>query len=401
MEPIRHSIEVDPWEELVSRTETNRILIQIVDSIEISDSVYETAERRYQDFGSWLGRNESLCAPYRPHICPQGSFRLGTVIRPIHQGAEYDLDLGCNLEEGYLKGGDTQEALKALIGAEVEQYRIFRRIVEPKVEKHRCWRLPYTDELKFHLDIVPCVPESSDQRRIIRESMMGAGLAKAIAETIDELTMSITDDRHPRYRVVTQDWYVSSPEGYARWFESRMRLASSFLEKRLLEVRAAKVDDLPAFRWKTPLQRCVQLLKRHRDVMFADNLELAPISIILTTLAARLYNGESDLTEALRSYVDGMEQIISRTAPRIPNPVNPREDFADKWNSAEGRRLRLEDNFHAWLSQVRADLTALESSRDPDFWVERVEKRFAAKLNVQEVRALFGFPTPIVRPAKT
>ena len=37
---------------------------------------------------------------------------------------------------------------------------------------------------------------------------------------------------------------------------------------RLVESRAyAKVDDVPPYEWKTPLQRSIQIMKRHRDVM--------------------------------------------------------------------------------------------------------------------------------------
>jgi hypothetical protein len=35
---------------------------------------------------------------------------------------------------------------------------------------------------------------------------------------------------------------------------------------------------------KTPLQQAVQILKRHRDMMFADDPEHKPISVIITTL---------------------------------------------------------------------------------------------------------------------
>ena len=37
------------------------------------------------------------------------------------------------------------------------------------------------------------------------------------------------------------------------------------------------------------LRRSIQLTKRHRDVYFASNVTLAPISIILTTLTAQSY----------------------------------------------------------------------------------------------------------------
>ena len=56
----------------------------------------------------------------------------------------------------------------------------------------------------------------------------------------------------------------------------------------------ATIEEVPTYELKTPLQRAIQLLKRHRDVMFADNPEVAPISMILTNLSGRAYNGEEE-----------------------------------------------------------------------------------------------------------
>lgn len=44
------------------------------------------------------------------------------------------------------------------------------------------------------------------------------------------------------------------------------------------------------------LQRIVQILKRHRDIMFNGD-EDKPISIIITTLASRAYRGETNLSK--------------------------------------------------------------------------------------------------------
>src|SRR6266850_7912330 len=98
---------------------TCRITEEIVASVEIPESAYEKAEARYKDLGEWFGRPEAQCAEYDPHIFPQGSFRLGTVVR----SEEYDLDFGCRLLRGISKSTHTQKELKALVGADIEEYR--------------------------------------------------------------------------------------------------------------------------------------------------------------------------------------------------------------------------------------------------------------------------------------
>jgi len=141
----------------MSDSNRHRIVEAIAGTIEIPDSAYETAEARYKDIGNWFGRPDSHCGHFEPHILPQGSFRLGTVNRPLDENAAYDLDLSCKLESGVTKETSTQEELKNLVGLDVESYRNARGIREPKKEKYRCWRLIYADQLSFHMDIVPCV----------------------------------------------------------------------------------------------------------------------------------------------------------------------------------------------------------------------------------------------------
>src|SRR3972149_3460105 len=119
------------------------LLTNMTELIELPESAYQKAKDRYEDIGEWLGRDESLCKDKDPHIFPQGSFRLGTAIRPLEEDEAYDLDLACKLREGINKGSLTQETLKNLVGHEIETYRTARGIKTQKEEKHRCWRLEY------------------------------------------------------------------------------------------------------------------------------------------------------------------------------------------------------------------------------------------------------------------
>lgn len=377
-------------------TVKNDIIEAIGQTIDIPDKAYETAEKRYEDLASWFARRESHCGGFEPHISPQGSFRLGTVVRPLDETDEYDLDLGCQLERGITKQSHTQHDMKTLVGRDVESYRVARRIEEAKEEKNRCWRLHYADQMKFHLDIVPCIPETAPNRGAIREAMIQAGVSEGLARVVADLSVSITDLRRPNYRTLSIDWPISNMEGYARWFESRMKLAARLLEKRAFEARAATIDELPAYKWKTPLQRSVQLLKRHRDQMFADNPDGQPISVIITTLAALAYRGEADIYEALRRILSEMENYVRPTRPRVPNPLNPAEDFADKWHTAEGRRLRLEENFRAWLAQAKADFELVSMANDADFIAEQAQAKFGTRINTAELRGKLGLQFPHV-----
>ena len=366
--------------------EQKRVVIDnMVKLLELPDSAYDKARKRYEDLGDWFDRDESAVSGNNPHIFPQGSFRLGTAIRPLDESEEYDLDLACKLRDGISKDSHTQETLKKLIGIELEAYRKARGIKNELEPKHRCWRLEYQDDLSFHMDIVPCIPADENRRKAILESIRKTGLDEYVAGSASQTTISITDDRHEGYKHICDDWNISNPEGYAKWFEYRMNPQ----QPRIL-LEKAQVDGVPLFKKKTPLQRVIQILKRHRDNWSKDNPDLKPISIIITTLAARAYNGETDIVAALGNVLEKMGGLVSPSKPRVPNPVDPEEDFADRWYRQDCLHLRLEEHFNAWLLQARTDFQHITSTTDTEFLCEHIEEKFSLRVNESELKKQLG-----------
>lgn len=352
------------------------ILEELVDKLDLPEIAYDKAKSRYEDLGNWFNRKDSKFSDYDVHIFPQGSFLLGTATRPVNEEDEYDLDLACKLRIGISKFSHTQKQFKNMVGEELEAYRKARGIIEPLVEKHRCWRLEYHDDISFHLDIVPAIPLDELNKSILFESMNSRGLSETIAKGASEKALSITDDRNPNYTIISNEWNVSNPEGYYTWFIER----NSLTEGGYILLEKAQVDSVPLYKQKTPLQRCIQILKRHRDIMFNDN-ESKPISIIITTLAAKAYNGESNMYVALSNILEKMPSMIGRHSPRVPNPVNPEEDFADRWSMVECSHLSLEDNFMIWLQQAQKDLNSITTSTDPESLTESINKSFSVSIN--------------------
>lgn len=369
---------------------SNKILKKILEGIELPESTYDTAKKRYEDIGVWFQRPDSSCVEYSPNTFSQGSFRLGTVIKP-EEGEEYDLDLGCNLTENLTKADLSQKELKKIIGDELELYRKYRAIKKGLDEKKRCWRLEYTDSLSFHMDVVPCIPENETLRAKLKNRMVeSTRLDEELADKVSSLAVSITDNQDVGYAVKTEDWRVSNPEGYARWFVSRMKIAQSFLTERASIFNKDSIDDLPYYQWKTPLQSVVQLLKRHRDTMFKDDEDSKPISVIITTLAGHAYNGETDLVSALDNILNNMGKLINNNIPRVPNPVNPEEDFADKWYSPEHASLNLEGNFNRWLMQAKSDFAAICSKENTNAIVQAADRGLAVRLDNSLIEDALG-----------
>jgi len=364
----------------------NELLKQLLEVVELPDSAYEKTVKRYTDVSEWLNRPESNCKDYDPHIFPQGSFSLGTAINPVNENEEYDLDIACKLRNGITKTTHTQFQLKSIIGTEMELYRIARQIQTPCIEKHRCWRLAYKDELSFHMDIVPGIPETELRRNQIFEALQRAGENNAIASEIIKLSMSITDDRKPEYKTISNDWEISNPEGYSYWFQMKMRNVSNNTRN----VVEAKIDNIPMYKRKTPLQRCIQLLKRHRDQWCVGFEDCKPISIIITTLAAKAYEGQQDLYSAISGILSNMGNYVNVSMPRVPNPTNPSEDFADKWNTPEGKKLQLEENFWRWLKQAQVDFDAICSCSDEKRMQSILESQFKVYIKPEQITEIIG-----------
>lgn len=116
-------------------------------------------------------------------------------------------------------------------------------------------------------------------------------------------------------------------------------------------------------RARLPLQYVVQLLKRYRDVLFQGDPEIAPISIIITTLAALAYRGEGTITECLFGVLERMPNFVEQRGAvfAIPNPVQPSENFADRWHGD----ARKQAAFLRWLDAAgKLGRTLQSASRD-------------------------------------
>jgi Second Messenger Oligonucleotide or Dinucleotide Synthetase domain len=331
------------------------LLGKISEDLDIPPDAYALAVAAYEQVGNWLGQDdnsETCLAEYQPKLYPQGSFRLGTIIRPLGR-ADYDVDLVCRLEIG--KEQTTQKELKHLVGDRLKNNQEYEKILK---EGRRCWTL--LPNKLFHMDVLPSVPD----RQKHPESIF------------------ITDKELLR-------WQLSNPIGYADWFKERMK--TQFEEQRMILAKATGVDieKIPDWQIRTPLQRVIQLLKRHRDIRFQKDLDDKPISIIITTLAAKAYKGETDIVEALLSVTPRMKEYIEEQDGifYVCNPVNKNENFADKWKDYPERQ----EKFFGWLDKVVEDMekalkgqstTILAKSLSEGFGEDVVQKAFGAYGNL-------------------
>src|SRR5229473_21770 len=120
---------------MIENSAVNTLLQSIVKAIEIPRSYYEKAIARHRSLGEWLCRPESKVAIFQPSVVSQGSFRYGTVNRPLLATDKYDLDNVTTLV--IAKTALSQKNLKQLYGAEVKEYAKAHNISDPVEERNR------------------------------------------------------------------------------------------------------------------------------------------------------------------------------------------------------------------------------------------------------------------------
>ena len=343
-------------------------------SLDITESQFDTVVRSYRAVGDWLAKSDSSLAPYKPIIRPQGSFLLGTMVRPINENDDLDIDLVCELTGKHPLWD--QYALKHKVGGRLKDNDTYKKMLEE--EGRRCWTLRYSDDANYHMDVLPCLV--ANDYKVVMERAFST--SEYSTQEADKLAIRITDKESDNYKYDTcpENWMKSNPFGYAHWFIYRASLGDT----RRMSLLYESVKPVPSYQKnKSVLQKAVQILKRHRDVMF-DGDEDKPISIIITTLAAQAYRGEASITEALQTIIENMKYFIrdeidpqtGKIFKKIENPVNPEENFADKWKEHPQRQT----NFYNWLEAVRRDVSLIIQQRGLHVIAESMHRPFGKQV---------------------
>lgn len=318
------------------------ILAEVCSALQLSPTQYKDAKQKYEAVGDWLARCPRLGA-LKPEVYPQGSVAIGTTVKPRQQD-EFDVDLVIQVASAEAD----PHRLYELVASRLEETDRYRPMVE---RKNRCIRLNYTGDI--HLDALPAKP--------------------APGATNGEI---LVPDRE------LSDWSDSNPRGYAAWFLAKAE--GLYFEARKRAEPLPEPEDADD---KPPLKRAVQLLKRRRDLVFDGGEGVAPRSIVLTTLAARMYAGQLAVSTTLLDVVANIRRLTQETSGIlvVPNPQNEAENFAEKWNAHSYRLfVRFIDDFHQDLQRL-ARLQGLSVVSDElsglfgEEYVEKAMNRFSER----------------------
>jgi len=352
------------------------VIDRLIAELELTPTQYGDATKSYEAVAAVL---QKLDPQLSPSIFPQGSMRLGTTVRPIHED-RFDLDMICWLA---VSGKHhTPEQVFNVVWDALGQSEVHRQM---RSKMKRCIRLEYAPERKFYLDVTPAVPDW--------------------AQT-DSLYVP---DRERK------KWCSSHPIGFCDdWFKRAAEILPTIRRALSARNRAsefvmanANVEPMPEFGEfeKTPLQRIVQLLKRDRDESFQDDPAHRPSSILLTTIITQSYSSlvhlpVGDLLEFVVKVVEKLPDfVVVVGAPGsqkfyVLNPVNSQENFAESWSNEHYRRFRV------WHRRVTTVLQNLQQSKGlgADVMLKQLSESFGNDRVIRAARAL-GADTNILHEA--
>ena len=308
-----------------SPSEFGELLLDVGHELDPPPDMHARLNAEYARLGEFVQLDSPSRFRADAEIYPQGSKALGTLVKPIRAGEDFDLDAVYRRD---IETSSTSQAqLKETMGEQLAAFVEARReegvgvLLTPG---RRCWTLEYDG---FHVDVLPALPDAE-------------------CSAADALLIADRDLR---------EWQPSCPRGLASWFRERREAPFRGRRDGILEKSArVKVQPVVDERSKTPLQVAVQIMKRHRDICFEMSDSARPISVIITTLAGQAYGGELDPYEALATISRDAWSYVERDEDdrwRILNPAHSLENYADKWNEDVARPQA----FERWLRQLGSD----------------------------------------------
>jgi Second Messenger Oligonucleotide or Dinucleotide Synthetase domain len=355
---------------LLRKAEVYSLLDQICQALELTAAQLEAARTSYEAVAEWLSESDNPLLKWID-IYAHGSTGLGTTVKPIGR-EDFDVDLICKVLR--FTPDRPPSELKRIVGDRLKENARYAAMLE---EKKRCWRLNYARE--YHLDISPT---------IINAKCGNGG--------------ELVPDKRLR------EFKPTNPKGYKELFERRAALMPSLrIQKALTAEDRAVVEPFPVHgSAKGILRRTVQILKRHRDVHFLEVVEeIAPISIIITTLAAQSYeycvksfvfDSELDVliaTIRLMPHFIDKPVVNGRRIYVVANETTVGENFAERWNTEPARVAA----FYEWHTKALADFEALPTLQGIDV----ITKSLEGSLGSSAVRKVIDARTEDISQART
>lgn len=341
------------------------ILAEIALNIQLPPGLHEKAVERYKAVCRYIDRPGSPLEGRVSSLYPQGSMAIDATTSTRGTDDEYDIDAVAEI----IGGDETPKGLLDLLERALADYPVSR--IERKT---RCITLHYADGM--HLDVTPA------RRFAAKEKQSAIPHAKQGEDA-------------SQHRYVPMNAY-----GFCAWYSDRTPTERRFalaLNKRLYEdagvaFAAAEVEDVPE---QTPLliksvtTVALQLLKRHRNIAYADAKGRVPPSILLSCNAGHAASPGMGLADMVMRQARWTARAIDQAARSgrlldVYNPEFPAERFTDRWPENERQQSDYAALLHALADGLEvarkrgAQLEDLQAWLREQFGAGAVTKSIAA-----------------------
>src|SRR3989344_2197721 len=279
----------------------------LLDTVNLDKTRYNTAGTGIEAITTFLKSNE-LLKNYFIDTSPQGSYKQKTIIRPVSEEFEFDVDL--LFEMMHVEGWEAKDYL-INIATELRNTDKYKDKVDTK-DKSRCVTIDY--ESDFHIDIVPAIK---------------------------------TDNGHWIMNKKTNEFEMTDGDGYAQWFENQTVITNGFLAETV---------------------RLIKFLRDSKEIFEANSILLTTLLGNQVYYETDTFEKFPDLPTTLRLLIYRLDQYLQANLnmPTVTNPTLPEEDFNRHWNQEKYSTFR--DAINDLLNKINNAYTDSDEEESIKKW---------------------------------
>ncbi len=295
------------------------LLAETAIRIELPPSLHRLAVDRYGAIRKHIERPDSPLSDRVSLFYPQGSMAIGATIKARRREDGYDIDIIAELllPTTAAPAGVLDLLFEAVNGHPGSQYH------GKVIRQTRCVTVEYEDGM--HLDVTPStlLDESDPRKSFIFHAKK------------EEPTSS-----HKRLLMNTH--------AFIEWFNQRTPMDLVFREAYAMRalahdqmfMKAAPAKPVPDHSTKdggkSSVVVALQLLKRNRNLRYANREGRIPPSVMMACLAGQAAAPGNSISASLKAIVDHMLNILGAAhvagkVVDVRNPECPEECFTDRW----------------------------------------------------------------------
>ena len=242
------------------------------DEVNLNQSRYDNAKDRLRTLEKHLKKN--LEGFQGTEI--QGSYATETIIRPVDDNDEYDIDLMVYIEDD---GSDPKEVVDGVVDC-LSENAFYEE--HSKVGK-RSVQITYANQ--FNIDVVSCVERNG---------------RKWVCNRVDNT------------------WEITDGSGYKDWFREQNRKSNGHLKR---------------------VVRLLKYLRDHKNTFTVRSVALTTLAGLAVEEAdPSKLNSLANALEAITHWID--DYLQRNHSPDLRNPALPEEDFNRHWTDAQYQNFR-------------------------------------------------------------